>query len=234
MLNVLIPMSGRGQRFKDAGYSLPKPFIDVNGKPMIQRVIENLNIEGKFIFLTLKDHYSYLQNILPTTCNDYQIITVEQITQGAACTCLLAESLINNDNQLIIANSDQLVEWNTNNFLQTMIDNQADGGILTFTATEPKWSFAKVIDGTNIISEVAEKNPISDKATTGIYWFKKGKYFVEGAQQMINKNIRTNNEFYVCPVFNELINEKLKILNYPINKMIGLGTPEDLELYLQQ
>lgn len=236
MPNILIPMSGRGQRFRDAGYELPKPLIDINGKPMIQRVIENIGIKGNYIFLILKEHLDKydLQNHLQIFCgrNKCQIVEVANITEGAACTCLLAKNLINNQQELIIANSDQLVEWKPKHFLRQMTKYNADGGILTFQASEPKWSFAKVDRSTSRIIEVAEKNPISTNATAGIYWFRSGADFVSAAEQMINKNIRTNNEFYVCPVFNELIQNNKQIYNYPIKSMTGLGTPEDLLAYL--
>lgn len=165
-------MSGRGSRFVEAGFSLPKPLIDVNGKPMIQRVVENLNIEGRYIFLVLREHYDRfdLKTILPGICgkNPCEIVIVENITEGAACTCLLAEKFINNNDELIIANSDQLVVgWSPEDFFKTMKKEEpiVDGAILTFKATDPKWSFAKVKENTNIIIEVAEKNPISNRAT---------------------------------------------------------------------
>ena len=230
-------MSGRGQRFKDAGFDLPKPLIPIkDNKPMIQMVIENLNINGTYIFLVLKAHYDdfNLKGLLPKYCgkNLCKIIVINSITEGAACTCLFAKQYINNKTQLYIANSDQLVDWEPKQFSKQMRTNNADGGILTFTASEPKWSFAKVDQDTGIITEVAEKNPISNNATAGVYWFKRGSDFVKGAEQMINKNIRTNNEFYVCPAFNELIQSGKQIYNYPIKSMTGLGTPEDLSVYL--
>lgn len=230
-------MSGRGSRFVEAGFSLPKPLIDVNGKPMIQRVVENLNIEGRYIFLVLREHYDRfdLKTILPGICgkNPCEIVIVENITEGAACTCLLAEKFINNNDELIIANSDQLVVgWSPEDFFKTMKKEEADGGILTFTATEPKWSFARVEEGTNIIIEVAEKNPISDKPTVGVYYFGAGKYFVWAAKQMIAKDIRTRNEYYVCPTFNEVIGDGAKIVDYPVEGMKGLGTPEDYDNYM--
>jgi dTDP-glucose pyrophosphorylase len=237
MINILIPMGGKGQRFKNAGYTTTKPLIDVNGIPMIKKVIDNLNIDGTYIFLVSeedeKDHN--LTQILSGFCgkNKCQIILENPNNrQGAAAACLLAETLINNDDELFVANSDQLIDWDSLSFINHMHSKNADGGITTFTATESKWSFVKIIPGTEIITEVAEKNPISNKATTGIYWFKHGKDFVQGVRQMMMKQIKTNGEYYVCPVFNELIAVGKQIHDYPINKMIGLGTPEDLENYL--
>ena len=232
-LNVLIPMAGAGSRFQQAGYTFPKPLIEVNGKPMIQVVVENLNIEANFIYVVQKLHrekynLDTLLNLLTPNCS---IVEVDGITEGAACTALLAKELVNNDSPLFFANSDQFVEWDSNEFMYKMQETDADGGIVTFNATHPKWSFAK-IDDNGLVTEVAEKNPISDIATVGYYFWKHGSDFVKYAESMIEKNIRVNNEFYVCPVFNEAIKDGKKIRTFNTNGMWGLGTPEDLKTYL--
>jgi HAD superfamily hydrolase (TIGR01509 family) len=232
-LNVLIPMAGAGSRFEKAGFTFPKPLIDINGEPMIKLVHENLNFEANFIFIVQKDHrkkynLDTLLNLISPNC---KIIETDGLTEGAACTTLLAKELINSNNPLIIANSDQIVEWDSNEFMYKMNELNCDGGILTFKSTHPKWSFAK-IDSTGHVSEVAEKNPISDDATVGVYYWKNGSDYVKFAEQMISKNLRVNNEFYVCPVFNESIGSGKKIKSFEIKKMWSLGTPEDLEVYL--
>lgn len=232
-MQIVIPMAGRGQRFKEAGYLLPKPLINVNGKTMIQRVIENINIDAHYIFIVLKEHYDAydLKTILPKYCKSCEIIVAEKVTDGAARHALLAKYLIDNDKELIIANSDQLLEWHYNHFLDFVYKYEADGGIITFNASGPKWSYAAVNED-GVITKVAEKIEISKIATCGLYYFKHGKDFVSAAETMIKKNIRTNGDFYICPVYNELIEEGKTILNYPIPRMFGLGTPEDLEKYL--
>lgn len=235
-MKIIIPMAGRGSRFEKAGYVNPKPLIDVNGKPMIARVIDNIGLKGDYIFLVLKEHLDKfnLGELLPQFCgeNKAEIVCVDRVTEGAACTVLLAEKKIDLEEELLLANSDQLVEWSPLDFVQDMHGRNADAGIVTFTATEPKWSFARLAREGGV-AEVAEKNPISDIATVGIYYYKHGRYFVDGAKEMIRKNIRVNNEFYVCPVFNEIITSGKKVYTYHIQKMMGLGTPEDLEKYLQ-
>jgi len=233
-MNVLIPMAGAGSRFSAAGYTFPKPLIEVNGKPMIQVVVENLNVEAHYIFLVQKEHYEkynlkQLLNLIAPGCD---IVQVDGLTQGAACTTLLAKELINNDQPLLMANSDQFVEWNSNEILYAFTADDIDGGIVTFKATHPKWSFAKIGEN-GFVSEVAEKNPISDNATVGIYYWKKGSDYVKYAEQMIEKDIRTNNEFYVCPVFNEAISDNKKIRAKDIERMWGIGTPEDLKYFLE-
>lgn len=234
-LNVLIPMAGAGSRFEKAGYTFPKPLIEVNGKPMIQVVVDNLNIDANYIYIVQKSHrekynLDTLLNLITPNCT---IIETDGLTEGAACTALLAKEYINNDAPLFFANSDQFVEWDSNEFLYKMNESNVDGGIVTFRATHPKWSFAK-IDESGYVTEVAEKNPISDIATVGYYYWKNGSDFVKYAEQMIEKDIRVNNEFYVCPVFNQAIEDNLKIKTFDIPKMWGLGTPEDLKTYLEK
>lgn len=233
-LNVLIPMAGLGSRFKDAGYVFPKPLVEVDGKPMIQAVVESLRVNAKYTYIVQKEHYdkynlSYLLNLITPECN---IIQVEGITEGAAVTSLLAKEYINNDSPLIMANSDQIVEWNSRQFIYDLMTNNADGGIATFKSTHPKWSYAKV-DDSGLVTEVAEKKPISNIATVGIYYWKHGSDFVKYAEQMIHKDIRTNGEFYVCPVFNEAIADNKRIFTSDIKKMWGIGTPDDLRYYME-
>lgn len=232
-LTVLIPMAGAGSRFEQAGFVFPKPLIEVNGKPMIQMVIENLNIDANYVYIVQKKHrekynLDTLLNILTPGC---KIVESNGITDGAARTALLAREYINVDSPLFIANSDQYVEWNSNDFFYKMNETKADGGIVTFKSIHPKWSFAKV-DNNGLVTEVAEKNPISDNATVGFYYWKKGSDFVSSAEQMIAKNILVNNEFYICPTINELIQGGKRILTYEAQKMQGTGTPEDLKIYL--
>ena len=232
--NILIPMAGAGSRFSSAGYTFPKPLIEVNNKPMIQVVIENLNIKANFIYIVQKEHYEkynlkYLLNLITPNC---EIVQVDGITEGAACTTLLAKEYINNNKHLLISNSDQFVEWDSNSFYYSMTNDNLDGGMLTFKATHPKWSFAKLNEN-GYITEIAEKKPISDIATVGIYYWNKGSDYVKYAEQMIEKNIRVDNEFYVAPVYNEAISDGFKFKPYNIEKMWGLGTPEDLKNYLE-
>jgi len=233
-LNVLIPMAGAGSRFAQAGYTFPKPLIEVHGKPMIQVVVENLNMQANYVFIVQKEHYEkynlkYLLNLIAPDC---KIVQVDGITEGAACTTLLAKEYINNDDHLVIANSDQFVEWNSNEAMYAFGADNIDAGMLTFKSTHPKWSYAK-LDNTGFVSEVAEKKVISDNATVGVYYWNKGSDYVKYAEQMIEKNIRVNNEFYVAPVFNEAIQDGKKIRIKEISRMWGIGTPEDLSYFLE-
>jgi HAD superfamily hydrolase (TIGR01509 family) len=234
-MNVLIPMAGAGSRFAEQGYTFPKPLIEVGNKPMIQVVVDNLNIEANYIFIVQKEHYlKYnLETVLNMVAPGCTIVQTEGITEGAACTTLLAKEYINNEEPLIIANSDQFVEWNSNEVLYAFTTEGVDGGILCFNSTHPKWSYAR-LDDDGFVSEVREKQPISTNATVGIYYWSRGSLYVNSAERMIEKDIRTNNEFYVCPVFNELILDggKVRVKNIEESGMWGLGTPEDLTHFL--
>jgi dTDP-glucose pyrophosphorylase len=174
-------------------------------------------------------HIDSMLNLIVPGCT---IIDVDGVTEGAACTALLAEGYIDNEDPLFFANSDQFVEWDSAEFMYRMQESDADGGIVTFKATHPKWSYARV-DDNGYVTEVAEKNPISNNATVGFYYWKRGADFVKYGKQMIEKDVRVNNEFYVCPVFNEAIADGKKIRIVEASRMWGLGTPEDLSYFLE-
>lgn len=239
-MNIVIPMAGLGSRFTKAEYKKPKPFIDVNGLPMITRVIENLAYpDARYLLIGRKEHLNQEKELVKTIEENYnaKFIAIDQLTEGTACTVLFARKFIDTNEPLLIANSDQLVDISIQQFIEDCLKRKLDGSILTFTDAElnPKWSFAK-IDKDGFVSSVKEKKAISKYATVGIYFFAKGKDFVNGAIDMIIQNDRVNNEFYTCPVYNYLIKDekKIKIYNIEIEEMHGLGTPEDLKKYLSE
>ena len=234
-MKILIPMAGEGSRFTKEGYTFPKPLIDVNGKPMIQTVVENLDFDADYIFLVRQEHldkYKGLKGTLERITNGKcTIVPVDGLTEGAACTALLAKEFIDTDDDLLIANSDQFIQYESENFkmLKNMVD--VDAIVFTFNAVHPKWSFVRV-NSRGIAVEVAEKNPISNIATCGIYWYRRGSDFVKYAEQMIEKDIRVNNEFYIAPIYNELMEDGKVLIPFYVHSMHGLGTPEDLREFL--
>jgi NDP-sugar pyrophosphorylase family protein len=240
MLNIVIPMAGRGSRFATAGYTLPKPLVPVKNKPMIQVVVENLSPlqDHRFIFLCQKDHIAefHLNKFLGEISKDSIVVPVDGITEGAACTVLLAEKYINSVDPLMIANSDQYIDFNVNEYLKYEKDKNLDGLIMTMKADDPKWSYVG-FDSANRINQVVEKKVISDEATVGIYNFKHGSDFVTNTQEMIRLNDRTNNEFYVAPVYNYMVKKGAKLGVFNIGEefdgMYGLGIPSDLEKFLK-
>ncbi len=233
-MNILIPMAGAGKRFADAGYVFPKPLIEIDNKPMIQWVIESLNFKANFIFIIQKEHQEKynIKSVLKILQPNCKIIELDHITEGAACTTLLAKEFINNSDPLIIANSDQYINWNSSKALYDFNSKNLDGAILTFEAIHPKWSYAKC-DDEGYVTEVAEKKVISKNATVGVYYWKHGSDYVQSSESMIKKNIRVNNEFYVCPVYNEFLLKDKRVKIHNVDKMWGLGTPEDLNNFIR-
>lgn len=236
-LNIVIPMAGQGSRFAKAGYQKPKPFIDVLGKPMIAHVLENLSLPAaRFILLARKEHARQEAATLRWLETHYPVefVFIERLTEGAACTVLHAHRLINNTEPLLIANSDQLVDMSAQEYLADCENRRLDGSVLCFEDNDPKWSYAKLTEE-NLIAQIREKQVISSHATVGIYYFAQGRDFVENALDMVVRNDRVNNEFYVAPVYNYAIERGKKFGIYSIHKhqMHGIGTPEDLNAYLE-
>jgi choline kinase len=234
-LNILIPMAGLGSRFQKTHPNEFKPFIDVNGKAMIERVIENNNQlkNTKFIFVTREDlPTDKLQKICTKLNVSFEIITINYVTEGSACTCLLAEYLINNETPLVITNCDQITEdLNINNIIKYSNCNNSDGILGVFNSISNKNSFIKLNDNFEI-TEIKEKLVISNIATNGFHFWKHGHFFVDSAKAMIASNERYNNEFYVAPTFNYLIKNNKKIHPYYFNLHFPIGTPEDLDKYI--
>jgi dTDP-glucose pyrophosphorylase len=226
---LMMPMAGNGSRFQTQGYTQPKPLIDVNGKPMFVRAVENIDLAfDDYIFIVRKEH-----NIV-TAVKDYyptaKVVELDTLTQGAACSVLTADAYMDNDDSVFISNCDQIMSWDKNLFVNNM---NHDGVILTFDCPErdPKWSFAETDEAGNVI-RVAEKQPISDSATTGHYYWKSWKTFKASAEQMFANNDRYNNEFYLCPVFNYTIAQGYTVKTVNVQSMHGIGTPEDLQYWL--
>ena len=236
-MKILIPMAGEGSRFTKEGYTFPKPLIDVEGKPMIQKVVENLDFISEYIFLVRKSHletYPGLKDTLARiTNNNLKIVDIDRLTEGAACTALLAKEFIDCDEDLLIANADQFIEYEQENFKMLKNLTDVDSIVWCFNAVHPKWSFVKT-NARGFITEVAEKRPISNIATCGIYWYRRGSDFVKYAEQMVANDVRVNGEFYIAPTYNELINDGKSLIPFYVHKMWGLGTPADLKNYLNR
>lgn len=237
-MNIVIPAAGLGSRFEKEGWKKPKPFIDINNNFMLKLVIDNLSVPNANYFVLMRSEHIHQFQIEINKLDSLgvRIIEVDGLTEGTACTVLLAREYINNDKPLLIANSDQIIDFDINLMIESMEKNQLDGSILVFEDPEmnPKWSFAKINEN-GLVTKVAEKDPISKYATVGIYLYNKGKDFCRCADQMINNNDRVNNEFYTCPVYNYIINEgqHIGVCKININQMHGIGTPLDLNTYIQ-
>jgi NDP-sugar pyrophosphorylase family protein len=240
VLNIVIPMAGAGSRFMEAGYLVPKPLIAVHNRQMIELVINNLRPkrEHRFIFLCRTEHIQRynLRNMLKQWAGENAVILeVDRITDGAACTVLIARELIASSEPLMVANCDQYVDVSIDDYLEQIDGLNLDGMMMTLEASDPKWSYVS-LDSEELVTKCVEKQVISNRATVGVYNFSKGLDFVNAADSMIKKNIRVNNEFYVAPVYNELIAKGQRIGIHNVGRegdgMYGLGIPSDLEYFL--
>jgi NDP-sugar pyrophosphorylase family protein len=238
-LQIVIPMAGRGSRFAQAGYTTPKPLIPVGGRPMIAWIVENIapRRPHRFIFLCLAEHlekYPEVPAELRRLCPGCEIVPVRAVTEGAACTVLLAREFIDTGDPLMIANSDQIVDLAIDDYLAAGDAPGIDGLIMTFWSDHPKWSYCRLRED-GAVSEVVEKQVVSNEATVGIYNFRLGRDFVRAADAMIAADLRVNNEFYVAPCYNQLIAAGAKVITMKTGReydgMYGLGIPEDLEFF---
>jgi NDP-sugar pyrophosphorylase family protein len=230
-MDILILMAGKGSRFKDLHTDKPKPLVPLHGQPLVRWVVENLRFEKcqRYIFVCLEEHVEAfkLRDLFTSWEINFEIIIAPKVTEGAACSALLASQLLG-DKELIIANSDQFVLFNKQAFL--LKTRSLDGCILSMSASGSKWSYIKTNE-LDLVTEVKEKIEISNIGTVGVYYFRTGKLFISAAQEMILANERHNNEFYLAPCYNFLIKNGRQIGHYNVGKvgseMFGLGTADD-------
>jgi dTDP-glucose pyrophosphorylase len=230
-MNIIMPMAGAGKRFVETGYTVPKPFIDVNGASMYRKSLGALYSPGdRLIVVTQEDHQPYFE-AEPAYSVQPNKVFLTQKTEGAACSVLAARAFIDNDDPLIILNCDQLVRFDRFNWACLANNSEVDAIVFIFQATGNKWSYARLNEKLQI-EQIAEKVEISQWATCGIYWWRHGYQFVEAADKMIAREARVNGEYYVAPTLNELISAGGLVLPFMVDEMISLGTPEALKDYL--
>ena len=228
--NVLIPMAGLGSRFSDAGYIMPKQLIMVDGTQMLDWSLKSINKDNcNLIFAIRQEHISNfsIDKILKSRYgDDIKIVVVDHLTDGSVSTCLLAKEYIDNDNPLLIYTLDVFFEpyFNPSDL------PDSDGFLLTFKSNNDGYSYAQ-LDNKGYVTKTAEKEVISENAAVGVYGYKSGKMFVKYAEKMINENIRTKGEFYVCPLYNLMIEDGLKVTTQQVEKMHLMGTPSELEFF---
>lgn len=236
-MNIIIPMAGLGSRFSKNGIKTPKPLIEVNGKTLIEHSVESLGISGRYIFITRKyDNGEYnkkLSLILKKLDPDCIEIQIDKVTSGCSETCLYAKEFVNNDDELIITNCDQLMNWDSNSFIEMVSNTLVDGAVVLFKSKDPKNSFAEIED--EKVVNIIEKTPISDNALVGIHYWKRGSDFVYSSENLLN-HFRLSGlpECYISETYNYLIEDGKTIIPFFIakNSYIPLGTPEDVSIYL--
>ena len=231
-IKLIMPMAGEGNRFKEKGYDVPKPLVPVKGIPMFQYTEQQIGIDfDERIFIVRKDHN--ITDTIKSLYSNATVIELDELTEGTACTLYKAKELFAKGDSVFVSNCDQSVDWDSNK-VRTIIDNGVDGLIATFECPDknPKWSFAKTV--ADKVVEVAEKKAISDRATVGYYYWRDAGQMFRNIDQMIEANDRVNNEFYTCPVYNYTIKEGANVCAFDVQSMQGIGTPEDLESYINE
>lgn len=237
-MNILIPMAGRGLRVQSLS-DMPKPLIRINNVPMLKLAVQSLQLEGNYIFIKRiykDDKINKMIDDLIRSLNlkNYTVININKFTKGAAETCLYAADHINNnDNSLIIANCDQIMKWDSKDFIRFVATSISDVVLVTVKSNLSQHSYVRLGDN-GLALEVREKEVISDNALTGISYWEKGKDFVSSAKELINENDPSLNEFHISMTYKHLINKDKKIATYCIgdNEFCPVGTPKDIQKYL--
>ena len=237
MLTIVVPLGGHGRKFEERGFTFPKPLVEIQDKPMIECVVESLapRLEHRFVFVCRGEHLQKyaLAEVLELVAPGSRVVPMRGDTAGALCTVLLASEWIEPEQEMLVANGDQILGFPLDHFILRARQRGVDGSLLTFTSTHPKWSYA-LADEQGYVRRVAEKKPISRHATVGLYYFRRGRDFLSAATRMLLKGARTGGEFFLSPVYNELILEGLSVDHYGIRNSLvtSLATPEDVEKYL--
>lgn len=232
MINVVVPMAGKGQRFLDKGISTPKPLLKIDTEPFISHVIDSVSFEkANFYFLIREQHLkeNNFDEIFQRKKINYKIISIDKETEGAACTVLLGVKEMNSDLPLIVKDCDQVMNWSQKNFLEFVSRKENDGVLVTVPTKNAGFSYVELLDDMSTVSRTKEKEVVSSFGNTGCYYFKKTAEYEYYANLMIKKNIRVKNEFYVSQVYNEYILDGKKIIHYPIVEIFSINTPAELE-----
>lgn len=230
-LNIVIPMAGLGSRFQQAGYTTPKPLIDVLGRPMYAWATESLPLEFAtrliFVLLATQPEFRVLREDILRRYDRHQpvVCDVPALTAGQAITVLRAKEWIDNNEPLLIHNADTAFTINPR-WAQDAWRRECDGALLVFESNEKRWSFSRE-NAAGWVDEVREKMVISPWASTGTYWFRRGADFVRLANERVQAGRKEASEYYVGPLYNDLLARGARVKNFRIDRLFCFGTPED-------
>ncbi len=235
-MNILIPMGGSDEKFREQGYLYAVPLIEIAGRPLIEHALTPFQplANARMVFVIRKEDNQrfYLGEVLNLLKPAAEVICADGVTAGAACTALLAIEHIDNEEELVIANADQILDFDLKAVIERFRERSLDAGTVVFDAVHPRWSFVKT-DENDMVVEAAEKRPISRNATAGVYYFRRGHFFVEAATRMIRKGASVNGSFFVCPSLNELVLLQMRVGVERIDRSryISLSTPQSVDDY---
>lgn len=236
MLNIVIPLAGEGSRFSQAGFTVPKPLIKVEGKTLIEHSIESLGLKGRYIFITKKygdeDYNDQLTGIFTKLCPNFLEVTLSFPTTGAATSALFAQNLVDPTGALIVTNSDQYLDWDPADFMSYIEKEDPDLCIGVYKSSDPKNSFAKIEN--DEVVELVEKIAVSDVALTGFHYWKDPKEFFSSAKELVNDYESMGyKEPYVSLTYNYLLKNGKKVSTYEMPGFQPLGTPADIDVYTE-
>lgn len=239
MLKIIIPLAGPSELFSNAGYYYPKPLIEINGKIMIEHVLKNpANIQEphQFIFIINSEESSkyHLDNVLKLLSPNCEIIKLKKPTKGGLCSTLMAIDKINVDDSMLILNGDQILDIDFEEVNKFWKAQSSDAGLLTFTSVHPRWSYARIEN--EAVVQTAEKNPISNHAIAGYYFFKNAANFFTAAYDSIKNDVQLNGMFFIAPVINQYIlqNKTVKALTIKANTYHSFYSPQMVAEYERQ
>lgn len=239
MINLL-PMAGKGNRFLQELYNVPKPFIPIMGEPMVISAVKSFPSADRYVFVCRSDHYNKLKALTDRMFDNVEIVALDEMTEGQACTCLLAERFIKDQEGLFISSCDYQTIYDEERYQALMADENIDVIIWTFRIGSIKKAdpaaFAYCRTEGDRVVEVVEKKVISDTphldpAVVGSFTYKRGELFIRGAKRMIEKNIRVNNEFYVGTSINQLIDAGYRVAAFEVEKFVSFGNPTELQFF---
>ncbi|MFM2230554.1 MAG: hypothetical protein RL607_1812 [Bacteroidota bacterium] len=238
MLKIIIPLAGSSELYTNAGFSYPKPLVEIDGKPMIQVVIEQFQsitepFQAVFILKDEDVRKFHLDNTIRLLAPNSEIVKLKNDTKGALCSILMTIDSLSDDDRILVLNGDQIINHNFQSILQSFDERKADVGIVTFPSVHPRWSYARIEQGE--VVQTAEKNPISNAAIAGFYFFAKAQDFFANAFQCILDDVQINGNFFTSSVINEYILKNQKVLDFGINKTDyhSFYAPQNLQEYLK-
>jgi CTP:molybdopterin cytidylyltransferase MocA len=239
-MRLLVLMAGDSEAFAAAGHTYPKNLVEIEGLPLVQRVVEGLaaviahSTEATVLVRETENRRFHTGDIVSLLAPHATVLAVPDLASGAACTALLAIEHIERDEPLLVVNGDQVVDADLLAILDDFDRRRLDGGIVTFDGVHPRWSYVRC-DDDGLVVEATEKRPISRQATAGTYWFRRGGDFVDGAMAMIRKDAAVDGRFYVCPVYNELIlsGRRIGTCHIERDRYHTLSSPQAVALYAE-
>lgn len=237
-MNIVVLLAGASDDFLEKGHSYPKYLLEIQNKPIIQRVVESLApLDGKITFVTRKEDNDkfYFANTLKILAPNANIIEVENTTKGAVCTALFAIEQINNDEELVVVNGDQLIKADLKHAVENFRKKKLDGGILTFQSVHPRWSYV-LLNDKGFVMQTSEKRPISNMATAGFYYYKNGSSFVKSCMSVIEKDVNVQGVYYISSTYNEMIleNKQIAVYEIPRKDYISFANYQMYENYMSQ